>query len=187
MANPEFQQEFDTTQVPYPNLPPLLESRATEYHGTGVTSSVNILGHPIHPIIVIFPVAFLSGTAGADIGYWLTQDPFWARASMWLIGLGASAGILAGIIGMVDFLRIPRVRHRTAGWAHMVANILALVLSLINFGLRLNDPATTIVPVGLTLSLVVATLLLIGGWFGGELTFRHKIGVIGSGKTQTSV
>lgn len=176
MTNPEFPQDPNTTQVPYPNLPPLIESRTTEYYGTGVTSSVNILGHPIHPIIVIFPIAFLSGAAGSDLGYWLTQDPFWVRVSMWLIGLGALAGILAGLVGMVDFIRIPRVRHRTAGWAHTIANIAALVLSLVNFGLRLNDPATTILPIGLTLSLVVATLLLVGGWFGGELTFRHKVG-----------
>jgi uncharacterized membrane protein len=187
MTNTEFQQDPNTTQVPYPNLPPLLESRATEYHGTGVTSTVSILGHPIHPIIVIFPIAFLSGAAGTDLGYWLTQDPFWARASMWLIGLGALAGILAGLVGMVDFIRISRVRHRTAGWAHMIANVAALVLSLVNFGLRLSDPATTILPIGLTLSLIVATLLLVGGWFGGELTFRHKVGVIGLGETQTTV
>ncbi len=179
MMDTEFQQDPDTNQVPYPHLPPLIESRTTEYHGSGVTSSVNILGHPIHPIIVIFPVAFLSSAAGTDLGYWLTRDPFWVRASMWLIGLGALAGILAGLVGMVDFVRIPRVRHRTAGWAHMIANITALVLSLVNFGLRLNEPTTAILPIGLTLSLVVATLLLVGGWFGGELTFRHKIGVIG--------
>lgn len=187
MTNTEFRQEADTTRVPYPNVPPLIDSRATEYHGTGVTSSVNILGHPIHPIIVIFPVAFLSSAAGTDLGYWLTRDPFWARASMWLIGLGALAGILAGLVGMVDFIRIPRVRHRTAGWAHMATNIAALVLSLISFGLRLDDPATTILPIGLTLSLVVATLLLVGGWFGGELTFRHKIGAIGPGELRNSV
>lgn len=185
MANTEFRQEPDMTEVPYPNLPPIIESRATEYRGTGVTSSINIFGHPIHPIIVIFPVAFLSGAAGADLGYWLTQDPFWARASIWLIGLGALSGILAGLVGMFDFIRISRVRRRSAGWAHMTANIAALVLSLINFGLRLDDPATSILPVGFTISLVVAGLLLVGGWFGGELTFRHKIGVIGPGDTQS--
>lgn len=186
MANTEFRQEPDRARVPYPNLPPLIDSRETEYRGTGITSSVNILGHPIHPIIVIFPVAFLSGAAGTDLGYWLTQDPFWARASIWLIGLGALAGIAAGLVGMIDFIRIPRVRRRTAGWAHMAANIAALVLSLINFGLRLNSLTEAILPVGLTISLIVASLLLVGGWFGGELTFRHKVGVIGPSETKVT-
>ena len=179
--NTEFNQE-NTNQTPYPDLPPLIESRETEYWGTGITSSVAIAGHPIHPIIVIFPVAFLSGAAGADIGYWLTGDFFWARVSLWLIGLGALGGILAALIGFADFWRVPRVRQRRAGWAHMALNVTALLLTLVNFGLRLGNPGF-IVPIGALISLVVATLLAVGGWYGGELTFRHKVGVIGPGET----
>ncbi|MGF1588158.1 MAG: DUF2231 domain-containing protein [Pleurocapsa sp.] len=176
MTNTEFESEY--AQNPYPNLPPIIESLDTEYLSTGVTSSVAIAGHPIHPIIVVFPVAFLTGAAGSDLGYWLTKDLFWARASTWLIGLGLVAGILAALIGMLDFLRVPRVRKRTAGWAHMILNVTALVLTAINFWLRLDNP-NFIVPIGLISSLLVATLLGLGGWYGGELSFRHKIGVIG--------
>lgn len=167
-------------QVPYPNIPPILESKESDYLSSGVTSSVSIAGHPIHPILVIFPVAFLSGAAGSDIGYWLTSDFFWARASFWLIGLGGVAGVLAALIGIADFIRVKKVRKRTAGWAHMLINIAVLILTFINFGLRLDDPANTIMFTGLVLSLVVATLLAVGGWYGGELSFRHKIGVIGT-------
>ncbi|WOD40243.1 DUF2231 domain-containing protein [Nodosilinea sp. E11] len=172
-----------SNSVPYPNLPPLIDSRATEYHGTGITSSVAIFGHPIHPIIVIFPVAFLSAAAGTDLGYLLTQDFFWARAGVWLLGLGVLAGVGAAVTGMADFIKIPRVRNRRAGWAHMVLNIGAMVLSLINVLLRLGDPAAPIVPLGLILSCTVAVLLLASGWFGGELTFRHKVGIVGPGET----
>jgi uncharacterized membrane protein len=181
MQNTDINQESTSNnQVPYPNLPPVIESRQTEYFGSGVTSTVSIAGHPIHPVLVIFPVAFLSGAAGADIGYWLTEDFFWARAAIWLIGLGGISGILAGLIGMVDFIRVPRVRKRTAGWAHMVINITALVLTFINLGLRLGNPISNIIPTGIIISLIVATLLGVGGWYGGELTFRHKVGVIGA-------
>jgi uncharacterized membrane protein len=181
MQNTGVNQESNSNnQVPYPNLPPIIESRQTEYFSSGVTSSVSIAGHPIHPILVIFPVAFLSGAAGADIGYWLTEDFFWARAAIWLIGLGGLSGILAGLIGMVDFIRVPRVRKRTAGWAHMVINIAALVLTFINLGLRLGNPIANIIPTGIIISSIVATLLAVGGWYGGELTFRHKVGVIGA-------
>ena len=181
MTNTEFNSE-QYTQNPYPNIPPIIESLETEYLGNGITSSVAIAGHPIHPIIVVFPVAFLTGAAGADLGYWLTKDFFWARASTWLIGLGLVAGILAALIGMLDFFKVPRVRKRTAGWAHMIVNIAALVLSAINFWLRSGTPEF-IVPIGAIISLLVATLLGIGGWYGGELSFRHKIGVIGSDGT----
>ena len=168
-----------TDSAPFPNIPPILESLDSEYRDSGITSSINIAGHPIHPVLVIFPVAFLVGAAGTDIGYWLTSDPFWARASLWLICIGFLSGILAGITGFLDFSRIKRVRDRSAGWLHMTGNIAALVLSLINWVMRLGDPAAPIFPVGITLSIIVATLLGISGWFGGELTFRHKVGVIG--------
>ena len=177
MTNTEFNSE-QYTQNSYPNIPPIIESLETEYLGNGITSSVAIAGHPIHPIIVVFPVAFLTGAAGADLGYWLTKDFFWARASTWLIGLGLVAGVLAALVGMLDFFKVPRVRKRTAGWAHMIVNIAALVLTAINFWLRLGSP-DAIVPVGAIISLLVATLLGVGGWYGGELSFRHKVGVIG--------
>lgn len=172
-----------SSQVPYPSIPALIDSRSTEYRDTGITSSVAILGHPIHPIIVIFPIAFLSSAAGADLGYWLTQDFFWARASIWLLGLGVLSGVAAAATGIADFIKIPRARQRTAGWAHMALNAGALVLSIINVILRWGDPAQAILPVGLVLSLVVSGLLLASGWYGGELMFRHKVGIVGPGET----
>jgi uncharacterized membrane protein len=165
--------------TPYPNIPPILESHDTEYRDAGITSSVQIAGHPIHPVLVLFPIAFLVGAAGTDIGYWLTRDPFWARASLWLIGVGFAAGILAAITGFSEFFKVKRVRERSAGWLHMGGNVAVMVLSLINLVLRQGNPAEPIVYTGLAISVVVATLLGITGWYGGELSFRHKIGVIG--------
>ncbi|MEG4046863.1 MULTISPECIES: DUF2231 domain-containing protein [unclassified Microcoleus] len=165
--------------TPYPNIPPILESDDSEYRDAGITSTLSVAGHPIHPIIVIFPVAFLVGAAGTDIGYWLTSDPFWARASVWLMGVGFAAGILAAITGFLDFFKVKRVRARSAGWLHMGGNVAVMVLTLINLLLRQGNPAEPIVYTGLAISIVVATLLGITGWFGGELSFRHKIGVIG--------
>jgi uncharacterized membrane protein len=167
---------------PYPNVPPLIESNQDEYLGSGVVSSVAIAGHPIHPLTVIFPIAFLSAAAGTDLGYWFTKDLFWARASVWLIGLGLLTGILAAAVGMSDFIKVSRVRDRVAGWAHMSGNVIALFLTAINFWLRLGNPEGNVVPLGAIISLLVATLLAVGGWYGGELSYRHKIGVVGSEK-----
>ncbi|NJL85072.1 MAG: DUF2231 domain-containing protein [Leptolyngbyaceae cyanobacterium SM1_1_3] len=182
METHEHQTQSGT--VPYPNLPPLIDSRETEYRGTGITSSVAIFGHPIHPVIVIFPIAFLSGVAGTDLGYWLTQDFFWARAGIWLLGVGVLSAVAAAITGMADFINIPRVRQRRAGWAHIALNAGALLLSIINFGLRFGNPADRILPLGLILSWTVSVLLMASGWFGGELMFRHKVGIVGPGETQ---
>jgi uncharacterized membrane protein len=186
METQETRPNHGSNDVPYPNIPPIIDSRATEYYGTGITSSVAIFGHPIHPIIVIFPIAFLSGVAGTDLGYWLTRGEFWAQASIWLLGVGLLSGVAAAVIGMFDFIRIPRARNRQAGWLHMVLNVAVLVLSIGNFALRLANPETSILPTGLILSWVVATLLLVSGWYGGELMFRHKVGIVGPGETHAS-
>jgi len=164
-----------------PNLPPLIESEESNYRDSGVPSTVAIAGHPLHPAIVTMPIAFLVAAPATDIGYWLTGDVFWAHASVWLIGAGLVTGILAALTGMMDFMKIGRVRKHTAGWAHMYANVTALVLTAINLGLRLGNPLENILFTGLILSVLVATLLGISGWYGGELVYRHKIAVIGYG------
>jgi uncharacterized membrane protein len=170
-----------SASTPFPNIPPIIESDDREYRDTGVPSTVAIAGHPLHPLSVIFPIAFLAAALGSDFGYWLTRDFFWARASLWLIGLGLATGVIAAVIGMSDFLKIERVRKRTAGWAHLILNVSLLVLTLFNFLLRLGDAELRILPWGLLLSLIVGTLVSISGWFGAELSYRHKIGVVGAG------
>jgi len=80
---------------------------------------------------------------------------------------------------MQDFFGIERVRKRTAGWAHMILNVSALVLSAVNLILRWSNYAGAVAPTGLTISIIVALLLGLSGWYGGELVYRHKIAVIG--------
>jgi uncharacterized membrane protein len=128
-----------------PNIPPIIESDEREYRDSGVPSTVNIAGHPLHPPMVVFPVALLVGAAATDIAYWFTKDLFWARGSFWLIVGGLLTGIVAALIGLMDFIKIGRVRKHTAGWAHMYANVTSLVLTAINLGLRLGDPTENLI------------------------------------------
>ncbi|MDZ7961522.1 MAG: DUF2231 domain-containing protein [Aulosira sp. DedQUE10] len=177
----ETTENTQTSSTPFPNIPPIIESDDREYHDSGVPSTVAIAGHPLHPLSVIFPIAFLAAALGSDIGYWLTNDFFWARASIWLIGLGLGGGVLAAIIGLSDFVRIERVRKRQAGWAHLILNVSIIVLTLVNFLIRFGHIESRILPWGLLISLIVGTLTSLSGWFGAELSYRHKIGVVGAG------
>lgn len=177
----ETTENTQTTSTPFPNIPPIIESDDREYHDSGVPSTVAIAGHPLHPLTVIFPIAFLAAALGSDFGYWLTKDFFWARASLWLIGLGLAGGSIAALTGISDFLKIERVRKRQAGWAHLILNVSILVLTLVNFLLRLGNVESRILPWGLLISLIVGTLTSVSGWFGAELSYRHKIGVVGAG------
>jgi len=172
-------RERSMTQTP--NLPPLIESDETDYRDSGVNSTVAIAGHPLHPLIVTFPIAFLVGLAATDLVYWWTKDFFWARASFWLLAAGLASALVAALTGIMDFLKIERVRKRSAGWAHMLLNVSAIVLTTINLILRWGNTASAILPIGLTISLLVATLLGLSGWYGAELVYRHKVAVIGYG------
>lgn len=164
-----------------PNIPPFIESDEAEYRDSGIPSTVAIAGHPLHPLIVTFPIALLTSVLATDAAYWFTQDAFWARGSYWLLIGGLLSGLLAMASGMMDFLKINRVREHSAGWIHMVGNVAAMFLSLINLVLRWNNQTGAVLPTGIIISVFVAALLGITGWYGAELVYRHKIAVIGYG------
>jgi uncharacterized membrane protein len=142
-------------------------------------STAAIAGHPIHPMLVGFPIAFLVGGLLTDIAYWLDPEHFWARASLWLIAAGVVTGLLAAVFGLVDFATIRRARSVSAGWVHLVGNLLAVGLSVVSVLLRVADVERLVLPWGLGLSLLVSLILLVTGWAGGELAYRYKIGVMG--------
>jgi uncharacterized membrane protein len=168
------------TGTPYPDIPALVENDEREYRDSGIVSTVAILGHPLHPLLVTLPIAFLLALAVTDVVYWLNKDPFWARASFWLVVAGFVTTLPAAITGLSDFLKIDRVRKRTAGLAHLVLNITIIVLTGINLFIRMNNVAGAILPTGIIMSVIVATLLGLSGWYGAELVYRHKIAVIGN-------
>ena len=147
-------------------------------HREGVESTAAIAGHPIHPMLIPFPISFLVGALVTDLVYWSTDSSFWAQASFWLIAAGLATGLLAAIFGLTDFLTIKRVREHSAGWIHFLGNATVLVLALINLLLRWADPAAAIVPGGLVLSAIIGLILIVTGWYGGELSYRHKVGII---------
>ena len=86
----------------------------------GVRSTAAIFGHPIHPMLVVFPIGFLVGALATDLAFWGTSDPFWARASEWLLGAGIVMGALAAVAGLIEFVTISRVRSLAAGWVHFL-------------------------------------------------------------------
>ncbi|NJM67768.1 MAG: DUF2231 domain-containing protein [Leptolyngbyaceae cyanobacterium CRU_2_3] len=166
------------------NREPSIESENRDYYDSGIPSKVAIAGHPLHPLLVTFPITFLVTALGTDLGFWLTNDLFWARVSFWLIGAGLGTAVLAAIAGLVDFFRIGRVRKRKAGWFHLIGNVAVLIITVINFVLRWGNPTQAALPTGLVLSIFVSTLLGITGWYGGELVYRHKIAVVGEGESK---
>ncbi len=148
-----------------------------EIPARGEESTAAIGRHPIHPMLIPLPIAALIGVVVTDLAALNTGDPFWARASYWLLLAGLVTGLAAAVPGAIDFLTLKRPRSLTAGWVHALGNVTAMGLTLVNLLLRDGD-AATVETTGLVLSVVVAALLGVTGWLGGELSYRYKVGVM---------
>lgn len=148
---------------------------ATQHtHGEHPRSTARIGDHPIHPMLIPFPIVCFILTFALDIAYTRGQTGV-AGATNWLLGVGLVMAALAAVAGLTDFLGDKRIQGADAV-KHMIANVCAVVLELINFFLRLNNPGF-IRSAGVYISLIVVLLLLYSGWKGGDLVFRHGIGV----------
>lgn len=140
-------------------------------------STARIAGHPIHPMLVPFPIAFFVGTFVSDIVYWRSGDAVWASFSAWLLGAAIVMALLAALAGFADFFGDRRIRALGHARQHMIGNLAAVTIAIVNLLLRLGDPAAAIVPVGLALSALVGLILVFTGWRGGDLVFKHGVGV----------
>ncbi|HWI89296.1 MAG TPA: DUF2231 domain-containing protein [Sphingomicrobium sp.] len=144
-------------------------------NGNHPRSTAKIGGHPIHPMLIPFPIVCFIGVLVTDIVFVNNQNPGWATASRYLLVIGLVMAALAALAGLTDFLGDKRVQMGDA-IKHAVANVTAVVLELVNLILRLHSNAP-IPRIGIILSILTVLILLYSGWKGGDLVFRHGIGV----------
>ncbi|CAN7374091.1 DUF2231 domain-containing protein [Phenylobacterium sp. LjRoot219] len=140
-------------------------------------STAQVAGHPIHPMLVPFPIAFLVGALITDIVYWRTAEMQWANFSVWLITGGLLFAAVAAMAGLIDFFGDRRIRQLRPMWIHGIGNGVAVVLAIINAFVHSRDAYTSVVPTGLVLSALVVLILLVTGWNGWEMVYRHRVGV----------
>jgi uncharacterized membrane protein len=146
--------------------------------GHGPTpSKAAIKGHPVHPILIPFPIAFGSAVVFTDLAYWLTDNRTWALASAWLLWTTLATGILAAATGAIDYYGLEEVREHSEATQHGAGNAIALLLVLVNALLRSFGAEAHVVPRGLVISVGTAAVLAFTGYLGGELSYKHMIGV----------
>jgi uncharacterized membrane protein len=145
-------------------------------------SAVALVGHPIHVMMVHFPVAFVMATLGVDVFYWWSGDAFWVRVGLWSAGLAFVTGVTASIVGTAELLLVRGIRVLEASWSHAVAAMTLLAISGANWGDRLFNPEL-ILPHGLALSALASVMVGFAGWHGGKLVFDHGVGVLVTPKT----
>jgi uncharacterized membrane protein len=140
-------------------------------------SMLSLRGIPLHVMLVPVPIVCFAGTLGSDIVYWRTAAMQWANISAWLLLVGVLFAVFAAAAGLVDFLSERRIRKLRAAWIHGIGNVLALVLSIFNALIHSRDAYTSVVPSGLILSALVAAVLVVTGWNGWTLVYRHGVAV----------
>lgn len=139
-------------------------------------STAQIAGHPIHPMLVPFPIVCFIGALVTDIAYWRSAQMMWADISAWLLAIGLVMGALAAIAGLTDFLGNRLIRAQQPAWPHMMGNLVMWLLALLNAFVHTRDAWTSVVPVGLILSLLTVLILPVTGWLGWALVYRHGVG-----------
>jgi uncharacterized membrane protein len=140
-------------------------------------STAQIAGHPLHPMLIPFPIVGFVGTFFADIMLRASGDIFWYRAGLWLLGIGLLFAALAAVAGLIDVFGDVQIRNLNDAWLHAGGNVVAVVLELANFYLRYNGGASTASGTGVWISLIVVVILLFTGWKGWEMVYKHHVGV----------
>ena len=140
-------------------------------------SRAKLLGHPIHPMLIVFPLGLLAMAVIFDLLAIGLGDPYWSEISFWMIAAGVVTGLLAAPFGTIDWLAIPSgTRAKRIGALHGVGNVVVVLMFAASWLMRRDAPgAPEAMP--LALSFGGGVLALVTGWLGGELVDRLAVGV----------
>jgi uncharacterized membrane protein len=140
-------------------------------------SRAKLLGHAIHPVLIVFPLGLFTAAVIFDVIRLLGGGGDWGVAAYFDIAVGVVGGLLAAVFGFIDWLAIPRkTRAKAIGLWHGGGNFVIVVLFIVSFLLRAPNPrAPTLL--AFILALIGVLLALVTGWLGGELVERLRVGV----------
>jgi uncharacterized membrane protein len=142
-----------------------------------LNSTASISRHPLHAMLVPFPIVCFTGAFVTDLTYWLTLEVMWERFSLWLLTVGVMMAVFAAIAGMVSFVSRRRIIKPRHAWLHGLGNLLVLALSILNAFVHSRDGYTAVVPQGLILSGLVVFILFFTVWMGEDTVYRPGVGV----------
>lgn len=141
-------------------------------------SRAKLLGHAVHPVLVVFPLGLLITSVIFDIIYFATDTATFAAASAYMIAAGIIGGALAGLFGLIDWLAIRSgTRARKIGLLHGGGNVFVLLFFAISWLIRLGADDWRPSVLAFILSLAGVAVGGVTGWLGGELVQRHGVGV----------
>lgn len=140
-------------------------------------AKARIKNHPVHPMLVVFPLGLWSFSFISDIFYLFNFGDHWRIISAYCMAGGIMGAVIAGIPGFIDFTGIRRRYERKLALWHMSLNLIAITLYSINLWIRYKY-GYEVQGLPFMFSLVTIILLGISGWLGGTLVYEHRVGVL---------
>jgi uncharacterized membrane protein len=135
------------------------------------------LGHPLHVILIVYPLGLLPVSLIFDLLYLWKRNPQFAIVAYWTLLAGIVGALAAAVFGLIDWLGIPAgTRAKSVGLRHAVVNVIAVVLFAAAFVMRIGQPEIPEI-LAVILSAVGVAVVSVGGWLGGELAYRMGVGV----------
>jgi uncharacterized membrane protein len=140
-------------------------------------SRAKVFGHPIHQILIVFPLGLLSTTVAFDAIRLVTGNEKWSVASHKMLGAGLISAMVAAPFGLIDWVAIPSgTRAKRIGTLHGLGNLAVVGLFGASWLLRRGNPEKNVILPGI-LAAMGGALAGVTGWLGGELVDTHGIGV----------
>lgn len=144
-----------------------------------MSTPASIRRHPIHPMLIVFPITFFMAAPALDIIHIATGDTLWATIAFWDIVLGVATALAAAVPGFVDYLSLHGRAARIATY-HLVLNLTVVGLFVVNLFLRGEAARAWLgnaIWIPLAFSIGGALILAVSGWLGGHLVYVHRVGV----------
>lgn len=153
-----------------------------------MASRASIGGHPIHPMLIPFPIGLLVFSFIADLVYFWRGNPVWKDyIAFYTMLAGIIGAVAAAVPGLIDWLTLTdRAAVKVANW-HARLNIITLLIFVVDFYLRTTSGARWIAnmpTLPFILSIVGVIGLTIAGWLGGQLVFAHGVAVTAAPSTK---
>jgi uncharacterized membrane protein len=145
-----------------------------------MSTRASIRKHPIHPMLVAFPLALWVTAVVFDVVAIVTGNATARAVAFYDIGAGIIGALASAIPGFIDYLTLEGAAARRTGTWHMVLNLAALALFTASWLARTRWGAG-IVGANSWLPQLTAfiglAVLAPAGWLGGALVFEHGMGV----------
>lgn len=141
-----------------------------------MASAVRIAKHPIHPMLVAFPIGLLDYSLVCDLIYMFRWGgAIWQDVAFYTMAGGIIGALVAAVPGLLDYVSVSNPKVKQLGTRHMLINLSAVVIFIVDFWLRTKSVPGARLPI--VLSVIGVILLCISGWLGGEMVYVEGQGV----------